>query len=89
MPSSLADVFGKPGEGPHRFRIGGAYPRGVAVVDLLGTVLLSALAWWFLTSRSLLAFMVVFIIFMAVAFVSHLAFGVETAGVIKLKKMVL
>ena len=81
-----ADVFGKPGEGAHSYRIGGAYPKGIAIVDTVGTILIGVLAWWILTSRSLLAFIIVFIIMLAITFVSHAAFGVKTPEVLKVEK---
>ena len=82
-----ADIFGKPGTGAHQYRIGGDYPKGIAIVDTVGTILIALLAWWILTSRSLLAFIVVFIIMMAITFVSHVAFGVKTPDVLKAEKI--
>ena len=75
-----SNVFGRPGEGAHKWRVGarGIYkhgPTGVAIFDLVGTVVLAALLTFTLKSSS---FILIFCVLMAVAFAAHVAFGVPT-----------
>lgn len=77
------DSLGKPGEGSHAWRIGGARGSrsGVAGVDLLLTVgaafLLSQAI--FDRKKAISSFLIVFIILMIVAVAIHRAFCVDTA----------
>lgn len=69
MLCKYSDIFGKPGEGLHKYRI-----CNIAIVDLILTVLLSALiSWW---SKS--SFICVFFVLMFVAIILHRLFCVNT-----------
>ena len=70
MTCPFKDIFGKPGEGVHQFRI-----FGMAAVDLLLTVLGAALIAWKTNQNFLLTFIVLFII----GEILHWYFCVDTA----------
>jgi hypothetical protein len=70
----LSDAFGLPGEGVHKYRIG-----GLAAVDLLATGGAAFLVSRFALGRhDLAACAVVFIILVIAAIAIHEAFGVNT-----------
>ena len=81
-----SNVFGKPGGGAHKWRIGakGIYkldqPKltGVAIVDLAGTAMLAALLTFMLKYNKINSFILVFCILMVVALAAHVVFGVPT-----------
>jgi len=66
------NIFGKPGEGPHKHRI-----FGVAAVDLIGTVILAILiGMW--KRYSILETVLLFIGIMILSLILHRLFCVET-----------
>jgi hypothetical protein len=66
------NIFGKPGEGPHKHRI-----FGVAAVDLLGTVLIAVLiGMW--KKYSIVGIAALFIGLMILSLILHRLFCVET-----------
>ena len=80
------DIAGKPGEGAHAWRIGGAYGTrdGVAGTDLLLTAGAAFLISRFTSNKlrqypPLASFFIVFILLMIVAVALHRAFCVDTA----------
>ena len=69
-----SNIFGVPGQGSHALRIG-----GLAAVDLLATAGAAfLLARYGLGRRGLLAFVVVFVILIALGIAAHEAFCVDT-----------
>lgn len=69
-----ANMFGAPGEGAHSVRVG-----GLAIVDLLLTAgLAGAITYYGLGRTDILAFLLVFILVMAIAVGTHEAFCVNT-----------
>jgi hypothetical protein len=69
-----SNVFGEPGEGNHKYRVG-----GLAAVDLLATGGLTFLITRFALGRKdLLAYALVFIILVLAAILIHEAFCVNT-----------
>lgn len=77
------NVFGKPGEGTHAWRIGGTrgLRNGIAGLDLLLTAGAAFLIsrFTFKQYSHLASFILVFIILMIIAIAVHRAFCVDTA----------
>ena len=73
MGCPYAAIFGKPGTGPHAWRIG--FGNGVAVVDTLLTILVAILTsylWDISLFNSIVAWFLI-------GEILHLLFGVQTA----------
>ena len=70
MPCPYADIFGKPGEGPHATRF-----AGLAVVDTVLTILIAVLTAWWLQQP----FWAHFVFWFVLGEVLHYAFGANTA----------
>jgi hypothetical protein len=68
----LSDIFGKPGQGAHAYRLG-----PFAAVDLLLTVAIA----YFIQQRYYSEYSVLFVfgVLFAIAEITHLIFGVKTA----------
>jgi hypothetical protein len=64
------DMFGKPGEGPHSYRI-----LNIAIVDVLATVALGLLLSWFFPNTNIL--LILLGLFLLGIFL-HRLFGVRT-----------
>ena len=68
------DIFGKPNQGAHSYRIG-----PFATVDLLGTLLIGGILGYYLVSPDVSGIISGFIILMMIAIILHYMFGVDTA----------
>lgn len=69
-----SNVFGAPGEGSHKYRIG-----GLAAVDLIATAGLAFLLTRFaVRKKDFISFFIVFIILILVGILAHEAFCVNT-----------
>jgi hypothetical protein len=69
--SKYADIFGKPGEGAHKYRIG-----NVASIDLILTILLAFLV----SGMSEIPVSITITILLLLSFIFHLLFGVKTSS---------
>jgi hypothetical protein len=76
---AVADLFGKPREGFHAARC----PCDLAINDVAGTVAIAALAsaYWDIPLWKTVGGLFV------LAEAAHLAVGVDTAGIVRLKKL--
>ncbi len=70
MACPFKDIFGKPGEGVHQYRI-----FGIAAVDMISTILGAFLISWKTNNNFLVVFTVLFII----GEILHWVFCVDTA----------
>jgi len=70
MPSSYANLFGVPGQGVHSWRF-----LGIAVVDVLATIILSLLTSIIFNTP----FLLTFIIWVIIGEILHYLFGTQTA----------
>jgi hypothetical protein len=66
------DIFGKPGQGLHSFRI-----ANIAVIDVLATLLV-ALLLTFLTTRTVTTFLIISVILFILGIILHHIFCVQT-----------
>jgi hypothetical protein len=75
---TLRDAGGQPGTGVHAVRIG-----PFAAVDLLGTIVVSVLLWWYFAPRcwSVLWMAVFVLAVLALSVPVHAALGIDTAAV--------
>ena len=67
MLCKYKDIFGKPGEGVHKYRVG-----NIAIVDVLATIVLA----WFLSSRLHSSFFYMIIILFLISIIVHQLFCV-------------
>lgn len=65
----MADIFGKPNEGVHKYRVG-----GLAIVDIIATGGIAVVIAWGMR----LPLILVFLILVLVAILMHEAVGVNT-----------
>ena len=75
----FSEIFGKPNEGIHKYRI-----FGLASVDLFATVGLAVLLSYYASDKTIISFFIIFILLMISSIYIHKFFGVNTALVKKI-----
>lgn len=76
--AKYSDIFGKPNTGIHSYRI-----KNIAIIDVLGTALISGLVSYNLNYN----FIIVFIILFILAIIMHALFCVNTTINLYLKSL--
>ena len=72
--SEYADIFGKPNQDIHSYRIG-----PFASVDLIGTLLIGGLLGYYLIDNNIMNIFMGMIFLILLGIIMHLIFGVKTA----------
>jgi F0F1-type ATP synthase assembly protein I len=72
--SEYADMFGKPNQDIHAYRIG-----PFASVDLIGTLVIGGLIGYFLIDQSIMGMIAGMLCLILLGIIMHLIFGVKTA----------
>ena len=75
----LKDLFGKPGEGVHKYRI-----FGIAAVDLIATIILALIIVYFFMEQTFGNVILVFLILFILGQFLHYFRGVQTAFLTKI-----
>ncbi len=70
---TLKDVFGKPGEGMHKYRI-----FGFAVVDIIATIVIAFVIFWIFMKHSIFNFIFILTLLFILGELLHYMLGVRT-----------